>query len=400
VIALATKSYEGKNRNGRNFVTKPKKQTELVKTETKIAGDDDILKDFIELLEAARRTSARAVNAVMTATYWEMGWRLVEIEQKGKQRADYGEALLKRLATDLSAKFKRGFSRQNLQQMRSFYLNWSPDQICQTLSGKLTIPPKSKNLRFDLKDLASAFPLPWSHYVKLLAVKSSEARAFYEAEALRSGWTVRQLDRQINSLFYERTALSRNKAAMLTKGAKPKPEDAVTPEEEIKDPLVLEFLGLNDRFSEHELEPALLDHLQEFLLELGNEFLFWGRQKRMRIDDQWYRVDLVLYQRRLRCLLMLDFKLGKLTHADVGQMHLYGNYAREHWTLPEENPPVGLILCSSKGEAMARYALEGLPNKVMAAEYRLVLPDEKLLVAEIEKTRHLLETQRIIKGRK
>lgn len=163
---------------------------------------------------------------------------------------------------------------------------------------------------------------------------------------------------------------------------------------------MLEFLGLNERFSEHDLESALIDHLQEFLLELGNEFTFVGRQKRLRIDDQWYRVDLLLYQRRLRCLLILDFKLGKLTHADVGQMHLYCNYAREHWTLPEENPPVGLILCSGKGAALARYALEGVPNKIMAAEYRVVLPDEKLLVAEIEKTRHLLETQKIIRGKK
>ena len=381
-------------------MTNPKKKTALVTIETKIAGYDNILNDLVALLESARRTSARAVNAVMTATYWEMGRRIVEFEQKGKHRADYGDTLLKRLAVDLNATFKRGFSRQNLQQMRLFYSSWSPDQICQTLSGKLPIPLKNKNVRFDLKDLASAFPLPWSHYVKLLAVKNESARSFYEAEALRGGWTVRQLDRQIGSLFYERTALSRNKAAMLTKGVKPKPEDAVTPEEEIKDPLVLEFLGLEDKFSERDLEGALIEHLQDFLLELGNEFTFIGRQKRLRIDDQWFRIDLLLFHRRLRCLLILDLKLDKLTHADVGQMHLYCNYAREHWTLPDENPPVGLILCVSKGEALARYALDGLPNKIMAAEYRVALPDEKLLVAEIEKTRHLLETQKINASRK
>ena len=296
-------------------MTKPKKKSELTTTETKIAGYDNILNDLVDLLESARRTSARAVNAMMTATYWEMGRRIVESEQKGKKRAEYGKELMVQLGTDLTKRFGRGFSWRNIFQMRSFYLAYPA--ILQTVSAKS-----------NLSEIAKQFPLPWSHYVKLLGVKSNEARAFYEAEALRGGWIVRQLDRQINSLFYERTALSRNKAAMLTKGAKPKPEDAVTPEEEIKDPLVLEFLGLNDRFSEHDLETALLDHLQEFLLELGNEFTFVGRQKRMRIDDQWYRVDLVLYQRRLRCLLMLDFKLGKLTHADVGQMHLYCNYAR------------------------------------------------------------------------
>lgn len=384
-------------------MTKPKKKTELTKGEQTIAGYDDFLKEIIELFEKARHISVRAVNSVMTAFYWDVGRRIVLREQGGKEKADYGKQIIDNLARDMTARYGRGFGKRNVFQMRALYLNYQT--ISQTASTKLgsgKTKPKVQTLsaQFDLVELASHFPLPWSHYVKLLAVKSDDARAFYEAEALRGGWTVRQLDRQINSLFYERTALSRNKAAMLTKGAKSKPEDAVTPEEEIKDPLVLEFLGLNDRFSEHELETALLDHLQEFLLELGNEFTFVGRQKRMRIDDQWYRVDLLLYQRRLRCLLILDFKLGRLTHADVGQMHLYCNYAREHWTLPEENPPVGLILCSGKGEALARYALEGLPNKVMAAEYRVALPDEKLLVKEIEKTRHLLETQRLIKGQR
>ncbi len=384
-------------------MTKPKKKTELTKGEQTIAGYDDFLKDIIELFEQARHISARAVNSVMTATYWEVGRRIVMKEQGGKKKADYGKQIIDNLARDLTARFGRGFGRRNVFQMRAFHLNYQA--IVQTASAQLgtrktTQKVQTLSAQSHLSEIAKQFPLPWSHYVKLLAVKSDTARAFYETEVLRGGWTVRQLDRQIGSLFYERTALSRNKAAMLTKGAKRKPEDAVTPEEEIKDPLVLEFLGLNDRFSEHDLESALIDHLQEFLLELGNEFTFVGRQKRLRIDDQWYRVDLVLYQRRLRCLLILDFKLGKLTHADVGQMHLYCNYAREHWTLPDENPPVGLILCSGKGEALARYALEGLPNKVMAAEYRVALPEEKLLVEEIEKTRHLLETQHIIKGKR
>lgn len=190
-----------------------------------------------------------------------MGRRIVESEQKGKKRAEYGKELMVQLGTDLTKRFGRGFSWRNIFQMRSFYLAYPA--ILQTVSAKS-----------NLSEIAKQFPLPWLHYVKLLGVKSDEARAFYEAEVLRGGWTVRQLDRQINSLFYERTALSRNKAARLTKGAKPKPEDAVTPEEEIKDPLVLEFLGLNDRFSEHELETALLDHLQEFCLSLATSFCF------------------------------------------------------------------------------------------------------------------------------
>jgi predicted nuclease of restriction endonuclease-like (RecB) superfamily len=247
-----------------------------------------------------------------------------------------------------------------------------------------------------VQSLASRFPLPWSAYVRLLSVKNENARSFYETEALRGGWSVRQLDRQINSQFYERTALSRNKAAMLRKGGKALPEDRILPEEEIKDPFLLEFLGLKDEYSETDLEEALVHHLETFLLELGNDFCFVGRQKRLRIGDEWYRVDLLFFHRRLRCLVVIDLKIGKFTHADAGQMHLYLNYAREHWVHNDENPPVGLILCARKDEAVARYALEGLPNKVLASEYRTVLPDEKELAAEIKRTQAMLEERKRI----
>jgi predicted nuclease of restriction endonuclease-like (RecB) superfamily len=212
---------------------------------------------------------------------------------------------------------------------------------------------------------------------------------------VRGGWSVRQLDRQIASQFYERTALSRNKAAMLAKGTQAKPGDSLTADEEVRDPLVLEFLGLKDEYSEHDLEEALVHHLESFLLELGGAFAFIGRQRRLRIGDEWYRVDLLFFHRQLRCLIIIDLKVGKFTHADAGQMHLYLNYARAHWTQPGENPPVGLGLCSEKNEAVARYALEGLPSKVLAREYRLALPDEKRLAAEIEQTRERLEARRM-----
>ncbi len=366
------------------------------------AGYDVMLSGVVDLLEQARRSSARAVNAVMTATYWETGRRIVEHEQKGAARAEYGSALLKRLSADLTAKFGRGFSERNLKQMRLFYTGW---QIFQKESEISADPEESvsKSIRqtvsaeFRLQEIAACFLLPWSHYVNLLSVDSPEARKFYEAEALRGGWSVRQLDRQISTLFYERTALSRNKAAMLKKGQKTVPEDAVTPEEEIRDPLVLEFLGLKDEYSENDLEEALILHLESFLLELGGDFTFVGRQRRLRIGDSWYRVDLLFFHRRLRCLVVIDLKLGKFTHADSGQMHMYLNYAREHWTNPEENPPVGLIICAQKDHALAHYALENLPNKVLAAEYKMILPDEKALVAEIDKTRVILEQQRKVK---
>jgi len=339
-----------------------------------------LLKNVVELLEEARRTSARSVNSIMTATYWEVGRRIVELEQGGAKRAEYGKSLLKKLSVDLTSKFGRGFSRQNLQQMRHFYTAYPAVKICQKPSGKL----------FEMEKI---FPLPWSHYVRLLSVKNLEARKFYEAEALRGGWSEPQLDRQISSMFYERTALSKNKAAMMKKGEKHFDNDVLSPEEEIKHPLVLEFLGLKDEYSESDMEEAIIHHLEAFLLELETDFAFVGRQKRLRIDDSWYKVDLVFFHRRLKCLVLIDLKLGKFTHADSGQMHVYLNYAKENWTHPGENQPIGIIICAEKGHDLAKYALEGLPNKVVASEYQTILPDEKLLVEEISKTRRILENR-------
>ena len=361
-----------------------------------------IFGDVSRIVDAARQSAARSVNAVMTAAYWRIGQRIVEFEQSGEKRAEYGTALLERLAADLTQRFGRGFSRQNIQQMRLFYLSYPSDQIQQTVSGEsdqfpqqaICQTPSGKSdttsTEVRLGQLLEVFPLPWSAYVRLLSVKNTHAREFYETEALRGGWSVRQLDRQINSQFYERTALSKNKAAMLTRGRKARPEDRVLPEEEIKDPFVLEFLDLKDEYSESDLEEALIDHLETFLLELGGDFCFMGRQRRLRVGDEWYRVDLLFFHRRLRCLVVIDLKVGKFTHADAGQMHLYLNYAREHWMHENENPPVGLILCSRKDEAVAQYALDGLPNKVMAAEYKTALPDEAILAAEIDRTRQVI----------
>ena len=375
---------------------------------------DSVFGDVTRIINAARQSAVRSVNAAMTAAYWMIGQDIVEFEQSGEERAAYGTALIKRLAVDLTKRFGRGFSRQNLQQMRVFYLEYPPGSICQTLSGKsVQSPPemicqtpsgKSENLAgrdpattsgaLSLTSIASRFPLPWSAYVRLLSVRNTQAREFYESEALRGGWSVRQLDRQINSQFYERTALSRDKAAMLARGSEAQPEDQVLPEQAIKDPYVLEFLDLKDEYSESDLEEALISRLETFLLELGDDFCFMGRQRRLRVGNEWYRVDLLFFHRRLRSLVIIDLKLGKFTHADAGQMHLYLNYAREHWTHDGENPPVGLILCSQKEESVARYALEGLPNKVMAAEYRTTLPEEDRLVSEIARARRDLSMRK------
>ena len=380
-------------------------------------GYSDVHGAIVALLEAARWAAARNVNALMSASYWEIGRRIVESEQGGAARAGYGEALLKRLSTDLTARFGRGFSERNLEQMRLFYLGWSISQtpsakslagkpaalIPQTLSaqsggdaasGELVVVDASAVGPLDLATLARRFALPWSAYVRLLSVKNPAARSFYETEALRCGWTVRELDRQVNSQFYERIGLSKNKAAMLAKGEVAEAGDAITPEEAIRDPFVLEFLNLKDEYSESDLEDALIQHLADFLLELGDDFAFVGRQRRLRLDDTWFRIDLLFFHRRLKCLVVIDLKVGRFSHADVGQMQLYLNYARAHWMKPGENPPVGLILCASKGAAEAHYALEGLQNKVLAAEYQTVLPGEGLLADELQRSRQALEERR------
>jgi predicted nuclease of restriction endonuclease-like (RecB) superfamily len=365
---------------------------------TTVENYDNIRSGIIDLLEAARAVSARSVNAVMTATYWEIGRRIAELDLRGEERADYGERLVERLAVDLTRQFGRGFGKINLWRMRAFYRAWPEKQILSTLLKESDKPISLKNigsLFVSIPSLAATFPLPWTAYLRLLSVKRTEARNFYETEAIRSGWSVRQLDRQIGSQFYERIALSKNKAAMLEKAGDAEPGDHVTPEEAIKDPFVLEFLDLKDEYSESDLEEALIQHLTDFLLELGDDFTFLGRQRRLRLDDTWFRIDLIFFHRRLRCLVIIDLKVGRFGYSDAGQMHLYLNYAREHWMKPGENPPVGLILCAEKGAAEAHYALDNLPNKVLAAEYQTVLPDEKLIAEELERSQQKLEERRL-----
>lgn len=386
---------------------------------------NEVLVGVVELLDAARRASSRVVNSLMTATYWEIGRRIVEHEQAGQHRADYGKELIQRLSTSLTARFGRGFGVVQLALMRQFFLTFSKENIFQSVIEKSTGTAQqpdglailqSPTERFQIAEftipdggpqpalerlgqIARVLPLPWTHYVRLLRVRNVLAREFYAREALAGGWSVRQLDRQINSQFYERSALSKNKSAMLLKGEKPKPVDAVSADEEIRNPLVLEFLNLKDEYSENDLEEALIRHLEAFLLELGDDFAFVARQRRLRIGHEWFRVDLLFFHRRLRCLVIIDLKIGGLVHADVGQMNLYCNYARAHWMKPDEHPPVGLILCTDKDDALARYATEGLGSKMLIREYLTALPKESALAAELVRTRELLERQAELRRR-
>ncbi|MGZ5478806.1 MAG: PDDEXK nuclease domain-containing protein [Candidatus Aminicenantales bacterium] len=363
-----------------------------------------LLTEISELLDQARRTAARTINSILTATYWGIGRRIVKYEQKGQERAPYGECLLARLSVDLKKKHGRGFSERNLEQMRSFYLDW---EISQTPSAKLAArvkqPACGESAEFRRKYSGELdnpefslglFPLSWSHYVHLMSVPNLQARAFYESESIAGGWSVRQLDRQIGTQFYERSLGSKNRDDFLARGRGPRREDMMTVEEEVRDPYLLEFLNLKDEYGESDLEEALIRHLEWFLLEMGTGFTFVARQKKVKVGDSWYRLDLLLYHRKLGCLVVVDLKRGKFSHADAGQMNLYLNYARENLKLPDESDPVGIILCGGKNEALVRYATGGIKAKVFASKYLTILPDEETLRQEILRTRRLLEARR------
>lgn len=312
-----------------------------------------------EILDAARRQVARSVNSEMVRAYWLIGQAIVEDEQQGKERADYGEQLIKSLAARLKAEGLRGFGLNNLWYMRQFYLAY---------------PEKLHALRGELS---------WTHYRLLLKVQSKAAREFYETEAIAGNWSTRELERQISSFFFERTGASQEKRKMLEKGRAAK--DKYQPQDFIKDPFVLEFLNLKDvpALTESQIEKALLDHLQEFLLEFGKGFSFVARQKRLTIDGDHFYIDLVFYNRLLRCFVLIDLKTGKLTHQDIGQMQLYTNFYTRELLEEWENPTVGILLCAEKNNGVVRYTLPETENRIFAANYKLYLPSEEEILAEI-----------------
>lgn len=315
-----------------------------------------------ELLESARKETIRTINNILVKTYWEIGKRIVEYEQKGEKRADYGAELLKRLTKDLRLKYGKGFSRSNLQYMRLLYIKYPK---CQTLSGKLS----------------------WSHYVELLGVSDGLARSFYEKQCIRENWSVRELRRQINSMLFERLALSKDKKGILQLARK---GQIIEKEEDIiKDPYVFEFLGIPEphQYTEKELEQRLIDNLQMFLLELGKGFAFIGRQYRITLDNNHFYVDLVFYHTILKCYVLIDLKVGKITHQDIGQMNMYLNYFKAEVNSDNDNPPVGIILGAEKDSILVEYALGGISNKLFISRYKLYLPSKKELN---QKLRYLL----------
>ncbi len=320
--------------------------------------------NFIEhikqLLREAQYGLVRSVNSIMVQTYFELGKRIVEHEQSGKDYSDYGEYLLDRLSSELSNEFGKGFSKRKLELIRKFYLTY-----------KIAKTPFSQSIG-------------WSHFLHLIRIEKEEERKFYEIETEANKWSVRELSRQINTSLYERLSLSKDKSAVLKLALKG--QILESPADMIKDPYVLEFLNLPEAstYNETELESAIINKLEHFLLELGKGFTFVGRQQRFTFDEEHFRVDLVFYNRILKCFVLIDIKIGKLKHQDLGQMQMYVNYYDRYVKLEEENKTIGIILCKDKKDTLVEITLPENNNQIFASKYELILPSKKELKQLIE----------------
>lgn len=315
---------------------------------------DRVLEKAVSLLHDARKNVVQQVNTTMVLTYYRIGEMIVEEEQQGMDRAEYGKGLIKALSKRLTLEFGHGFSLRNVQQMRKFY----------TVYSKAQTP-------------SAQFDLSWSHYLLLMRMDEEQERKFYEIEAGRNNWSVRELQRQYDSALYTRLALSRDKEKV-----KELSERGLVYEEAkdaIKDPYVLEFLGLPEahHYSENDLEQEIIDKLEHFLLELGTGFTFVARQKRISFEDKHFRIDLVFYNRMLKCFVLIDLKIGEIKHQDIGQMQMYVNYYDREIRLPDENRTIGIILCQNKSEAVVEYTLPEGNGHIFASKYKTVLPSKK-----------------------
>lgn len=313
-----------------------------------------LIKTIGKILIEGRRSALRSVNQILVKTYWEIGRQIVEFEQEGRVRAKYGVSLLRNLSKDLTEKYGKGFSEDNLEKMRKSYLIFKNSE---TLSRKLS----------------------WSHYCLIIRIEDASVRNFYSVETEKEGWSVRELERQINSMLFERLALSKNKKEVLRLSKKG--QMIQTPKDIIKDPYIFDFLGLEEAsvFTESTLEQKIIDTLEKFLLELGKGFTFVERQKRITLEDNHFYIDLVFYNRLLRCFVLIELKVGALTHKDLGQLQMYVNYFDREIKSGDENQTIGILLCADKKEAVVKYTLPRENKQIFAAEYKLYLPDKEEL---------------------
>ncbi len=341
-----------------------------------ISLDQSFLESVSEVLAQARKNAKTAVNLAMVYAYYEIGRMIVEEEQHGQNRAAYGKQILQELSKYLNEKFGKGFSATNLKQMRQFYAVYSQDQISQTLSDQFeNLPAVSTGRKFCLS---------WSHYLKLMRIDNIDERHFYEIESIKNGWSLAELKRQYGSSLYERLALSTDKDKVYRLALEG--QKIETAKDAIKDPYVLEFLGLKElpEYSESELESRIIDNLQQFLLELGTGFAFIGRQVRFTFDEEHFMVDLVFYNRLLRCFVLFDLKIGELKHQDIGQMQMYVHYYDRKVKLPDENPTIGIVLCRDKNNAVVEMTLPEDNTQIFASKYETVLPSKEALQKLLE----------------
>ena len=338
--------------------------------------DQDFLQGISDILEEARRNAKTAVNLSMVYAYFEIGRMIVEEEQHGKSRAAYGTQLLKELSVYLTRIYGKGFSVGNLKNIRQFYKVYSTDQIGETVFSQFeNLPAVSTGRKFFLS---------WSHYLKLMRIDNVDERHFYEIESVKNDWSLSELKRQYNSALYERLALSTDKKEVYRLAQEGQKIEA--PKDAVKDPYVLEFLGLRElpEYSENELESRIIDHLQQFLLELGTGFAFVGRQVRFTFDEEHFMVDLVFYNRLLRCFVLFDLKIGELKHQDIGQMQMYVHYYDRKVKLPDENPTIGILLCREKNNAIVEMTLPEDNSQIFASKYETVLPSKEDLKKLLE----------------
>ncbi len=337
----------------------------------KLMRNDDLYLSVKNILQSARDNAYRQVNFIMVEAYWNIGKQIVEEEQNGKDRAEYGSYLIKELSSRLTSEFGKGFSQRNIRNMRQFYICFP---IWQTLSAKLS----------------------WSHYTLLLRIENSDAREWYAEESAKANWSVRALERQIGTFYYERIISSKEKQPVIAEATNNTKDLQLTPKDIIKDPYVLEFLDLkqNNAFYESDLESALIEKIQEFLLELGRGFAFVARQKRVKTETSDFYIDLVFYNYILKCFVLIDLKSGKLTHQDVGQMDMYVRMYNDMEKAENDNPTIGIILCTDKDNTVVKYSVLNENENLFVSKYQLYLPTEEELRAEIE--RDVLELQREI----
>ncbi|VVB96231.1 Uncharacterised protein [uncultured archaeon] len=327
--------------------------------------------DIRAILQQARQKAYTAVNFAMVEAYWQIGKRIVQEEQQGEARAEYGKQIIKELSKQLSAEFGRGFAEANIWNFRQFYLTFPESEILYTLRRELT----------------------WSHYRLIMRVENPKARKYYITEAAEQNWSTRQLERNINTLYYERILSTTNKGHAL---AQQEGMQKTAPSDFLKDPYVLEFLGLETPagFSEREFETAIISNLQQFLMDMGKGFSFMGRQYRISTETKHFFIDLVFYNYLLKCFVLIDLKIGELTHQDIGQMDMYVRLFEDRMKTEGDNPTIGLILCTEKDETIARYSVLEESRQLFASKYRLILPTEEELRAELEREKRMILEQK------